>query len=329
MTGKPASRTMAVVSGVVNRDDVVWCYRTLLGREPESELVIAAHTQHASLREMVEFFVRSSEFKRRRPRQLAHPLVLPQARIDVDLSRAAMARAIAKVKAAWSELGLTQPHHSVLTHEKFLPPNIDRSLDEFWQSGEKEAERVVATLKYYGVEAAGKTLVEYGCGVGRVTWALASSFAHVFAYDISGNHLAVAEERLRALGVSKVTLFQCADSFLGDLQPCDVFYSHIVFQHNPPPVINALISTALKALKPEGVAIFQVPIYRVGYSFRAPEWLQDPTLRMEMHCIPQQRVFEAIAENGCVPLSVREDGYVGDGRYISNTFVVRKMRRSG
>ena len=313
---------------MVSRDEVVWAYRRLLGRNPESESVVAGHMQrHTSLPAMVEFFLESPEFQRRRSVPM-HPMVLPEARIDVDLTSADMARAIAKVKAEWSELGLTRPHHSVITQERYRPENINQSLDEFWESGRKDAARVVATLKKYGFESAGRTLVEYGCGVGRVTWALAASFARVFAYDISANHLALAAERLRALKIANVNLLQCADSFLSDLQPCDVFYSHIVFQHNPPPLINVLIRKALRALRPQGIAIFQVPTYCEGYRFHAPEWLEDATLRMEMHCIPQPRVFEIIAESGCVPLSVREDRYCADPRFLSNTFVVQKARRS-
>ena len=314
--------------GVVSRDEVAWAYRKLLGREPESESVVIGHMKrHKSLPAMIEFFLESPEFKRRRAAPM-HPMVLPQARIDVDLTSADMARAIAKVKAEWSELGLTRPHHSVITQERFRPENIDQSLDEFWESGRKDAARVIATLKKYGFESAGRTLVEYGCGVGRVTWALAAGFAQVFAYDISANHLAIAAERLRALNISGVTLLQCADSLLSDLKPCDAFYSHIVFQHNPPPLINVLIRKALSALKSHGIAIFQVPTYCRGYRFHAPEWLEDATLRMEMHCIPQQRVFEIIAASGCVPLSVREDRHCGDPRFLSNTFVVQKARRS-
>ena len=47
---------------------------------------------------------------------------------------------------------------------------------------------------------------------------------------------------------------------------------------------------------------------------------------MEMHCIPQQAVFSLIAAAGCEALEVREDNSVGwSGRWISNTFVIRKL----
>jgi hypothetical protein len=47
----------------ISRDDVVWCYRNLLGREPESDTVIDWHCSNKSFRDLVEQFVKSAEFR--------------------------------------------------------------------------------------------------------------------------------------------------------------------------------------------------------------------------------------------------------------------------
>jgi hypothetical protein len=50
---------------------------------------------------------------------------------------------------------------------------------------------------------------------------------------------------------------------------------------------------------------------------------------MQMHCLTQQVIFELIADEGCVPLEVKEDNSTGaPDKYISNTFVVRKRSNS-
>lgn len=46
----------------VSRNDVIWCYRTLLGREPESEGVILSHINSNNFQDLVERFVHSPEF---------------------------------------------------------------------------------------------------------------------------------------------------------------------------------------------------------------------------------------------------------------------------
>ena len=82
----------------------------------------------------------------------------------------------------------------------------------------------------------------------------------------------------------------------------------------------------LRALKPEGFAIFQVPTYSIGYGFSISEWITaDHALDMQMHCLPQQVIFSIMADEKCVPLEVREDNSTGaPNRFISNTFVVHK-----
>jgi sulfatase maturation enzyme AslB (radical SAM superfamily) len=49
----------------VTRDDVVWCYRTLLGREPASEDELARHLKSRSMRALVEAFTTSTEYQQR------------------------------------------------------------------------------------------------------------------------------------------------------------------------------------------------------------------------------------------------------------------------
>lgn len=46
----------------VSREEVIWCYRTLLGREPESEEVILANAKSKDIKDLVECFVTSPEF---------------------------------------------------------------------------------------------------------------------------------------------------------------------------------------------------------------------------------------------------------------------------
>jgi organic radical activating enzyme len=46
----------------VSREEILWCYRTLLGREPESEAAILTHANSNSLKDLIECFVRSPEF---------------------------------------------------------------------------------------------------------------------------------------------------------------------------------------------------------------------------------------------------------------------------
>jgi hypothetical protein len=149
----------------------------------------------------------------------------------------------------------------------------------------------------------------------------------VHAYDISSNHIALAQRRASDLSVGNVRFHLCSvDVGHQELEPCDFFYSCIVFQHNPPPIIRAMIASSLRSLRSGGMAIFQVPTFKSGYAFRLQDYLaKAPQFDMEMHCIPQQAVFALIAAANCRVLEVREDDSIGNhGGWISNTFIVQR-----
>lgn len=310
--------------GGVTRDDVLWCYRTLLEREPESEGVVRQHMLCRDFRTLAQAFVTSEEFVVRK-RRLFRPLPLREGVIDVDLAADRLPLALERMRLAWTHLGTDRAHHSVLTNDAFLPQNLPSSIAHFWASGEQEAEQVFATIASNGMKPDELTCVEFGCGVGRVTGALARRFARVVAYDISPAHLARAAERMTDLGLANVHLVACTESVLESIEACDFVYTRLVLQHNPPPLMNLLVRSLLRALSPGGLAIFQLPTFGDGYSFSLDAWLTAPQpLDMEMHCLPQRYVFRAVADTGCTVLQVIEDESAGNAGLVSNTFIVKR-----
>lgn len=84
----------------------------------------------------------------------------------------------------------------------------------------------------------------------------------------------------------------------------------------------------LEALNQGGVAYFQLLTYQEGYSFSAEHYLHMAESRagqIEMHVLPQRRVFELIEQADCRVLEVLEDTWTGYRcRELSNTFLVCK-----
>ena len=321
----------------VSREDVIWCYRHFLGRDPESAESVAAHLHRwRDFKQMILAFTASGEFLGSRPNlnlpvastvMERLPPVLAKLEIDVDATSKELGECAAKIKMAWEHMGNEKAHYSVLSSEDYMPEKLDASIEFFWQSGDIEAAQAIRALDLYGASQLDeKVCVEYGCGVGRVTVNLAKHFNQVHAYDISHNHLEHARARAKVVGASNIEFHECADDFRVALEPCDFFYSVIVLQHNPPPVIMALIRIALTALKPGGLAMFQVPTYIIGYRFDLKEWLAtDHALDMQMHCVPQDAVLDMIAKTNCRLLGLREDGWTGaPDMIISNTFFCKR-----
>src|SRR5213592_3023784 len=74
----------------------------------------------------------------------------------------------------------------------------DPDTDAFWRRGEQVVERMLALA---GVEiGADEVVVDIGCGVGRLTRALATRAARVYGLDVSREMLELAKHHNPGLG---------------------------------------------------------------------------------------------------------------------------------
>lgn len=319
---------------MISRDDVIYAYRLLFGREPENDVVVTHYaTEVNDLQELRELFINSAEFcaglgRMQSPRPPRPPFSGPPMEVELMASPEKLAALFAKVGSQWHHLGETEPHWSVLTNESYFQENFNMNCKAFYASGESELKVFDATLARAGIVKDDlHCCLELGCGVGRVTGALAARFSEVIAVDISAAHLRVADDHLRANDVGNVK-FKQLDSIddVARLGGFDVMYSRIVLQHNPPPVIARLLGDLLAQLRIGGVAFFQVPTYKAGYCFRIDEYLGHKNLTdMEMHYFPQAALLDIVAQQGCRVLEIREDDSIGLSVIaISNTLLVQK-----
>jgi len=318
-------------------DDIALLYRLFLDRSAATEEV-DRWRQIASIEALRERFLDSAEFHgimRRRGVTLAKAPAPPRLTVDLpppqlewQADPATQARLLDHVMRTWTALGHDKPHWSVLSAEKFMPEQIEENRRAFYASGADDAARILLMLERHGrTPAMHPRVVEYGCGVGRVTPYLAKHFATVTAIDISDSHLAMAQEAAREAGAANAGFRLARAPEFGMTEPFDLWFSYIVLQHNPPPVIALVLRRALAMLAPGGIAMFQVPTYAIGYRFNLATYLAAPTNTgtIEVHCLPQPVVFQIAAEAGCVPLEVREDTAMGPpSHWLSNIFVFAK-----
>lgn len=318
---------------MVSREEVQYAYRLILGREPESDSVVAAHVAATrSLQDLRAIFFASSEFQALyiKSLPLLRPLTWGSSQIDVEVSAEDLARMIHHVESTWEKLGQSEPHWSVLTHEKFRAVAIEENKDEFFKSGKFNLDIMRATTARYGIRIEDyKDCFELGCGVGRVTIWLSNLFSDVIAADISASHIAIAKQTITEQGCENVRLLKLDKlTDLLNLPEFDAFFSVIVLQHNPPPIIAQILKIILGKLRPNGIGYFQVPTSTLGYKFISKEYLRDLDERlhknMEMHALPQDVMFALIDECGCQLLEIREDDFTGSPTTVSNSFLVRK-----
>lgn len=211
---------------------------------------------------------------------------------------------IAADKREWEELGALDPLWAIAGSKQRRYGRWD--LDAFFASGQREIDGVMRRLEELGVPAAHDAVLDFGCGVGRVTRALRAHFGSVLGVDISASMLA----RARALNAAVPSLeFQLNDATdlrsVGDRR-FDLVYTRIVLQHVAGrDVARGYVEEFLRLLAPGGVAVFQLPVhiprrhrvmpvrrlYVAGRALRvSPDFLYH---RLRLHPIRMQWVPEA------------------------------------
>lgn len=246
--------------------------------------------------------------------------------VEVDVTPAQREALFARVSETWTRLGETEPHWSVLTSDEFRQDRIGETSADFYASGGWTAWLMTAALARQGLSLSGlTTCLEFGCGVGRITLPLRDLFPQVIGVDISAAHLKVAQaeiDRRQVTGIDLKHVTGMAD--IAALPRFDALFTLIVLQHNPPPLIAEILDTLFGLLNPGGVCFFQVPVYCEGYGFEIETYLANPPKGMEMHVLPQSRVFSLMQAHGIAPLEVMEDTMTGHGSFQSLTFLGRK-----
>lgn len=165
--------------------------------------------------------------------------------------------------ADWRELGETQPYWGVLTHQDYRTENLTpETLEAFYASGVAYIGDIVERLeRATGVRPKGRAL-DFGCGAGRLTEAMAAHVDEATGYDISPGMLAEARKRSGKA------------QYVGELPPgpFDWINSFIVFQHIPPARGMALLRDLLGRLAPGGLVSLHLTVWRdAQHKPRAPE----------------------------------------------------------
>lgn len=173
----------------------------------------------------------------------------------------------------WDEKARENPYWYVSS----AGPYEGRNLAEFWASGPKIWKDLKSASGYEPKPT--DIVVEIGCGVGRLTRAIAPEVGEVFAFDLSAEMLAIARSSVEAANASfrraeTPALAEIADG------SADAFVAYCVFQHLPDlGVLRAYLNTAARVLKPGGRLIFTMTprTWRdsIASVLRARRWLLE------------------------------------------------------
>jgi len=223
------------------------------------------------------------------------------------------------LKENWDCLAQNDPLWAICTDPS--KRNRGWNQEEFFSTGQAEIETVLQYISSLGLtpEFDGAAL-DFGCGVGRLTQALASRFAACIGVDISPTMVKTADSLNRYPGKCRYVLND-SDKLpgLGDNHFAFV-YSSIVLQHIAPEYTVGYLREFARVLKPGGILVFQLPSHRRVWMGRLRTKLRlryrvDTVLgrlgfsgrelanRIEMNCLAEDEVRKAV-RNECQVVNV-------------------------
>ncbi len=240
-----------------------------------------------------------------------------------------------RYKEQWEALGRTDPYWAVLSHPEKKGDRWDR--DEFFATGEAEIAAVLTRLDALGARPQFGTVLDFGCGVGRLCRALASRFERVLGVDVSQAMLTEA----CAVNADLANIeFVRNDNINLDIVPdqsVDLLYSNLVLQHMPRERQRAYIAEFSRVVRPGGVLVFQVPSRHDLRTLKG--WLHRllgnrglnriRRMRhgsegvMELHCLRRREALAMLASTGMTVLDVVRNMEAGHG-FVSYCYVSRK-----
>lgn len=233
----------------------------------------------------------------------------------------------------WDAFGKADALWAILT----LPGKRRGKWDvkEFFESGKKEVDALMQDQLLAAFTSRGKAL-DFGCGVGRLTQALAGYFDQVYGVDVAPSMIELARRYNRHGDKCRYFLNDRASLLLFDDNSFDLIYSAITLQHIDPADSRNYIAEFLRTLAPGGLLVFQIPSVprrylrarikhaiatRLLWVFRRVGYPQRPI--MTMHGIKREEVENLLRESGAQIINVREDSSAGED-WLSFRYFARK-----
>jgi len=153
----------------------------------------------------------------------------------------------------WDAFAAREPYFAVLTHPRYLRQNFDAAAEaEFFDTGEAYVQEL---YDFLGPTVQPKSVLEFGCGVGRLAIPFAKRGAQVVAVDASQAMLATARNHADSLNIEFRTDL---DDRRFDLVNC-----FLVLQRLPAREGLPLLRELARRVRDGGVAVFHVP-YRAN-----------------------------------------------------------------
>jgi SAM-dependent methyltransferase len=223
----------------------------------------------------------------------------------------------------WETFARQDPMWAILTDPEKQNQAWDE--DEFYATGVCQIGEMRMWMRWVLPLAKLDKVLDFGCGMGRLTQALAEHAGHVTGVDIAPTMIELARRNNRKTNCEFVCN-QRGDLAIFSGASLDFVYTSITLQHIPPQFARVYLAEFFRILKPGGVLCFQLPTeyewdrtalhrkFRLGMQQAKSAigaLLGRPV--MEMHGYPEPEIRAMCQRGGMSIVALRPTGAGGPG----------------
>ncbi len=159
-------------------------------------------------------------------------------------------------------------------------------VERFFETGFNEIALLFYQLDFNGIHVNRGSALDFGCGLGRLSQALAPHFNRVVGVDVSSKMVETAATFNRFPEKVSYVSNPAAHLHCFPEKSFDFIYSNLVLQHILPDQALAYVRELLRILAPAGVLVFQLPSHRRGPDEPVPQFhpraMPDDAYRAEL-----------------------------------------------
>jgi len=197
---------------------------------------------------------------------------------------------LTELQENWNRFGKEDPLWSILTVPAFRDNRW--SPEEFFKTGRAAVADLVVRAQTMGLVVGSGRALDFGCGVGRLTQALAEDFDQVIGIDIAPSMI----EKARAFNMNeaKVEYLLNESDNLELLSPgFDLILSEITLMHIETRYARRYIAEFVRLLSGDGLAVFQLPLPTAKQRIRAglPQRLVHVLNRIRSSGKPKMEIY--------------------------------------
>lgn len=214
-----------------------------------------------------------------------------------------------QVRKDWTTLGAEDPLWAVDVAADKRGGRWDA--EAFLEVGRQDVESSRDQLRRLGLPTSWDRVLDFGCGAGRLSQALAQHAQAVVGLDVSPPMLEAARGLDRSEGRVSFVLNEDPDLRAFEDGSFALVYTMRVMQHLPREVLESYLTEFVRVLRPGGVAVVHCPT-RPMWTLRGLVWRVAPTpvirwaqrrllgypAPMRMTGVSEQRVAELVAVHG-------------------------------